>query len=201
MIHCIFTQVLAKTLRLCQTNCPKYIHGDFFFWGTVRYTDSEKRQIIYLSLVSHKWSNNEFYHQTINEWISSYNTRVTTTRPHSDTIYSKNQSQYCQSDRPRCEPITTCLISGLITENTGPVLVYYYIIMLAQTCWFCNGSILFLFLCVQILVCYFALSFHPIDFTPWHNDPYVLRCYAMTFLRIPSCSSGFIQDFLDHYID
>ena len=26
----IFNQVLANTLKLCQTNCPKYIHGDFF---------------------------------------------------------------------------------------------------------------------------------------------------------------------------
>ena len=39
-------------------------------------------------------------------------------------------------------------------------------------------------------------------FKPWHNDP--LFCGGvlpgMTFLRIPSCFSGFIQDFLDHLV-
>ena len=48
---------------------------------------------------------------------------------------------------------------------------------------------------------YFSLSFYPIDFKPWHNDPYVLERCAMTFLSHKSCSSGFIQDFLDHYVD
>ena len=38
-------------------------------------------------------------------------------------------------------------------------------------------------------------------FKPWLNDSYVLKFSAMTFLRIHSCSSGFIQDFLDHYVD
>ena len=37
-------------------------------------------------------------------------------------------------------------------------------------------------------------SFHPINFKPW-----VLGRCAMTFLGHTSCSSGFFQDFLDHY--
>ena len=37
-----------------------------------------------------------------------------------------------------------------------------------------------------VSVCYFSLSFHPIpSHKPWHNDPYVLRCYAMTFKDFP----------------
>ena len=53
----------------------------------------------------------------------------------------------------------------------------------------------------QILMDNFSLIFHKIDFKPWHNDPYVLKFYAMTLLRIHTCSYGFIQDFLDHYVD
>ena len=46
-----FNQALAKTLKLCQKNCPKYIYGDFFLRHCgVDYTDSEKTQIIYPSL-------------------------------------------------------------------------------------------------------------------------------------------------------
>ena len=48
---------------------------------------------------------------------------------------------------------------------------------------------------------YFSLSFCPIDFKPWHNDPCVLGRCAVTFLRIPNCSSGYVQDFVDHYVD
>ena len=48
----------------------------------------------------------------------------------------------------------------------------------------------------QILMGYFSLHFYQIAFKPW-----VLTFYAMTFFRIHSCSSGFIQDFLDHYAD
>ena len=48
---------------------------------------------------------------------------------------------------------------------------------------------------------YFSISFYPIYFKSWHNDPYVLGRCAMPFLSHTSCSSGFIQDFLDHYAD
>ena len=48
---------------------------------------------------------------------------------------------------------------------------------------------------------YFSVSFYEIDFKHWHNDSYVLKFYAMTFLGIHSFSSEFIQDFLDHYVD
>ena len=41
----------------------------------------------------------------------------------------------------------------------------------------------------------------PIDFKPWQNDSYVLGRCAMTFIRIPSCSIGFVQDFVDHFVD
>ena len=41
----------------------------------------------------------------------------------------------------------------------------------------------------------FSLSCYPIDFKPWHNDSKILKFYTM------SCSSGFVQDFLDHYVD
>ena len=53
----------------------------------------------------------------------------------------------------------------------------------------------------QILIGYVCLSFYLIDIKPWHNDPKVLKFSARTFLGIHSCSSGFIQDFLDHYVD
>ena len=63
------------------------------------------------------------------------------------------------------------------------------------------GSVSFLALYVQKLECYFPLRFNPISFKPWHNDPYVLGRCVITFKRIPSCSSRFIQDFMDHYVD
>ena len=52
-------------------------------------------------------------------------------------------------------------------------------------------------------MCYFSRSCYPIDFKPWHNDPYVLgmRGCDMTLLSHTSCSLGFVQDFLDHYLD
>ena len=42
-----------------------------------------------------------------------------------------------------------------------------------------------------------------INFKPWHNDHYVGYWGGLPylFLRIPSCSSGFIQDFLNHYVN
>ena len=55
---------------------------------------------------------------------------------------------------------------------------------------FCSDLDTFIILCRGL--------FLPIDFKPWHNDSYVLGRCAMTFQSIPSCSSGFIQDFLDH---
>ena len=51
------------------------------------------------------------------------------------------------------------------------------------------------------LIGYFSFGFYPIDFKPWHNDSYVLKFTAMTFLGIHSCSPGFIQDFPDQYVD
>ena len=53
----------------------------------------------------------------------------------------------------------------------------------------------------QCQILNFPLSFYPIDFKPWQNDPYVRKFYAMTLLIIHSCSSGFIQDFREHYVD
>ena len=38
---------------------------------------------------------------------------------------------------------------------------------------------------------YLSLSFYPIDFKPYHNDPHVLGRCAMTFLSHTSYSSGF----------
>ena len=53
---------------------------------------------------------------------------------------------------------------------------------------------------------YFSLSFYPIDFKPWHNElgfgeVYFSKSFSKTFLSHTSCSSGFIQDFLNHYVD
>ena len=48
---------------------------------------------------------------------------------------------------------------------------------------------------------YFSLSFYLIDFKPWHDDPWVLGRCSMTFLSHRSCLSGFIQNFLKHYVD
>ena len=45
----------------------------------------------------------------------------------------------------------------------------------------CNGSSLFLFLCVQISECFFSLSFHPVDFKHWNNNSQVLGIIAMAF--------------------
>ena len=33
----------------------------------------------------------------------------------------------------------------------------------------------------MFLMEYLSLIFHPIDFKPWNNDPYVMKLYAMTF--------------------
>ena len=51
-----------------------------------------------------------------------------------------------------------------------------------------------------MLMCYFSLSFYPIDFEPLHDDPQICRFLAMNHIRIPSCFSGFIQDSLDHQV-
>ena len=32
-------------------------------------------------------------------------------------------------------------------------------------------------------MCYFTLSFYPIDFKPWHYDTYVLRFIGMLFFK------------------
>ena len=53
----------------------------------------------------------------------------------------------------------------------------------------------------QILMGNFSLNLYPIDFKTSHNDPLVLKMNAMNSLGIHSCSTGFIQDFLDHYAD
>ena len=31
----------------------------------------------------------------------------------------------------------------------------------------------------------FLFEFYPVDSKPWHNDPYVLKFYAMIFLKNP----------------
>ena len=51
------------------------------------------------------------------------------------------------------------------------------------------------------LQCYFSLSFYLINFKHRHNDYFVSRYYAMTFLRFLNCPYGFIQNLLDHYVD
>ena len=45
----------------------------------------------------------------------------------------------------------------------------------------------------SMLDCYFSLFF-------LHNVSQIVRLYAIPFIRFPSCCSGFIQDFLDHYV-
>ena len=48
------------------------------------------------------------------------------------------------------------------------------------------------------MICYFSLSFYPIDFNPLPSlgiEVYQLFI-AMIFVRVSSCSSGFIRDFL-----
>ena len=56
-----------------------------------------------------------------------------------------------------------------------------------------------------VLLTYYAVQvfcgrFYPINMKFGHDIPRVVRRCAMTFLSHPSCSSGFIHDFLDHYI-
>ena len=58
---CLIPRSPFKALSI---KLPKVYSWGFFSWGTVGYTDSEKWQIIYPSLFSHKWLNNEFHHQT-----------------------------------------------------------------------------------------------------------------------------------------
>ena len=45
------------------------------------------------------------------------------------------------------------------------------------------------------MMCYLSLNLYAIDFKTWHYAPLVL-----TFKIIPSYSSGFIQDLLNHYV-
>ena len=61
-----------------------------------------------------------------------------------------------------------------------------------------SGSLNLLF-CADFVRSYFSLSFHPINMEFAHHIPRVVRYCAMTFLSHSACSSGFIQDFLDHF--
>ena len=74
------------------------------------------------------------------------------------------------------------LLSRYYVANPSLCLGY------AQTCWVCNGSSLVLFLCVQISLCYFSLSFHLIDFKPWQTLAQGSLCIEVLcydfFLRI-----------------
>ena len=86
MIHCIFNQALAKNLKLCQKNCPKYIHGDFFseaLWGRLYWFRKNTNNLSFT--FSHKWSNNKFYHQTnkpfFNNTIPCVNTHIWAPEP------------------------------------------------------------------------------------------------------------------------
>ena len=61
-----------------------------------------------------------------------------------------------------------------------------------------SGSLNLLF-CAGFVKSYFSLSFYPINMEFGHHIPRVVGRCAMIFLSHPAWTSGFIQDFLDHY--
>ena len=78
------------------------------------------------------------------------------------------------------DPVINEICRARQASEGHPIFMFGY----APPCWVWNGSSLILFLCVQISVCFFPLSCHPIDLKPWHNDPYALLFHAMTSLSV-----------------
>ena len=89
----------------------------------------------------------------------------------------------CFSKREVYRPLYRCHYVWTMPNHieSGLVLSRFSVFYVRKSGWYFCGL-----LSIFDRLCYFSLRFHPIDSKLWHNDPWELKLYAMTFLRIPS---------------